>query len=358
MPAAIIRPAAMTSPESHHPPPAPVELPPNRLERFYHGGARIDALRGVPGSGPRASEDWVGSTTTVLGEASLGLSRLPDGTVLRAAIAADPEGYLGPAHVARFGDDPALLVKLLDAGERLPVHAHPDRGFAERHLGQAHGKAEAWVIVDAAQGATVHLGLREPVAGATLRRWVDDQDAGAMLASLHEVPVAAGDTLFVPPGMLHSIGEGIFLIELQEPSDLSVMAEFHGFDLAPGAEHMALGFDVALAAVDAEPAQPELLVRRAPAPTAELRDLLAPGAAGFFAAQRVAPQGDAPVALQPSFAVLVVLDGTGTLRTEDGTTVPLTRGATWLVPYGAGRTEVGGAVSVLRCLPPSPPTTP
>ncbi|WP_231560250.1 hypothetical protein [Microbacterium hominis] len=39
------------------------------------------------------------------------------------------------------------LVKLLDAGQRLPVHAHPDDAFAAAHLGRAHGKAEAWYIL-------------------------------------------------------------------------------------------------------------------------------------------------------------------------------------------------------------------
>ena len=108
----------------------PLLLPPNQFHRFYRGGARIDALRGVPEGEDGRPEDWIGSTATSFGSGTEGLSRLEDGTLLRDAIAADPEAYLGPDHVERFGADPALLVKLLDAGQRLPVHFHPGRRFA------------------------------------------------------------------------------------------------------------------------------------------------------------------------------------------------------------------------------------
>ena len=54
-----------------------------------------------------------------------------------------------------FGADPRLLVKLLDAGQRLPVHAHPHASFAAVHLGTAHGKAGAWYIVE---GGEIYLG--------------------------------------------------------------------------------------------------------------------------------------------------------------------------------------------------------
>ncbi len=67
----------------------PLRLPPNQLHRFYRGGAHIAELRGVP-----HEDDY--------------------------APAEDPESFLGLPHVANLGADPALLVKLLDAGERVP----------------------------------------------------------------------------------------------------------------------------------------------------------------------------------------------------------------------------------------------
>src|SRR5207302_407045 len=76
----------------------------------------------------------------------------------------EPEAWLGAAHVQRYGADPALLVKLLDAGPRLPLHVHPDRRFATAHLASPYGKTEAWVTVDAVPDASVHLGFRWHVA--------------------------------------------------------------------------------------------------------------------------------------------------------------------------------------------------
>ena len=144
----------------------PLRLPPNQLHRFYRGGARIAGLRGSSHSDERAPEDWVGSVTTTFGSSEQGLSRLEDGRILAAAVAEDPESFLGPGR----GADPALLVKLLDAGERLPVHFHPDRGFARERLGSPYGKSEAWIVVEAdGDDPAVHLGLRDDVGSGHAR---------------------------------------------------------------------------------------------------------------------------------------------------------------------------------------------
>jgi mannose-6-phosphate isomerase len=331
----------------------PLHLPPNQFHRFYRGGARIDALRGAAAGEDGRPEDWVGSTTTAFGEDREGLSRLEDGRVLRDLIRADPEGFLGPAHTRRWGADPALLVKLLDAGERLPVHFHPGRPFARERLGLRFGKTEAWIIVEAEPGAVVHVGLREPVAAATVRGWVDGQDAGEMLAAMHEVPVRAGDAVLVPAGTLHAIGAGILLVELQEPTDLSVLLEWRRFGMDRGAEHLGLGWDTALAALARDAADPAALAPpAAPAGGRPVAALLPGAAAPYFRAQRLRPALGA-VDLEPSFAVLVGLGGEGTLRTERGDALALRRGSTVLVPFAAGRTTLDGDVDAIRCLPPA-----
>jgi mannose-6-phosphate isomerase len=326
---------------------SPLVLPPNQFHRFYAGGARIDALRGAPAGDEGRPEDWIGSTTTAFGEQSEGLSRVADGRLVRDLVRAEPEALLGPAHVSRFGPDPALLVKLLDAGERLPVHLHPDRAFARARLGSRWGKTEAWLILHADPGATVHVGLREPVEAATLRRWVDEQDPEEMLAALHELPVEAGSAVLVPAGTLHAIGAGILLLELQEPSDLSVLVEWRRFGVNSGAEHLGLGWDAALAAVDRSAADPATFVSEPGA------GLLPAAADAYFRAARLRP-GGAEIEAEPSFAVLVVLDGQGALRTERGDELALRAGMTALVPFAAGATILAGELDAIRCLPPDP----
>src|SRR6266542_557071 len=231
--------------------PVPIRLPLNGFPHFYRGGARIAAFRGLPASAVPGPEDWVGSTVTRFGEPRLGLTVLPDGRTLRDAVAADPRAWLGSEHVARFGADPALLVKLLDAGQRLVVHAHPDRDFARRHLDCPHGKTEAWVVVETAgPGATVYLGFREEIPEVRLREWVRDQRTDLLLDALNEVPVRPGDALLVPAGLPHAIGPGALIVELQEPTDLSVLLEWKGFDVGPDSGHLGIGYAAALGCVD------------------------------------------------------------------------------------------------------------
>jgi hypothetical protein len=83
----------------------PQLLPPNQIEHFNRGGDRITALRGGSG-GLYRPEEWIASVTTAAGHSELGLSRLRDGALLRDAIAADPAGWLGEAHVEAYGVSP------------------------------------------------------------------------------------------------------------------------------------------------------------------------------------------------------------------------------------------------------------
>ena len=313
----------------------PVLLPPNQFHRFYKGGARIDALRGEPQGEDGRPEDWVGSTATSWGSDTEGLSRLADGTILKEAIEANPEAYLGPEHVAAYGADPGLLVKLLDAGERLPVHYHPGRPFARDHLGLRYGKTESWLILEADPGAAVHVGLKEPLDAETARRWVDEQDADAMLAALHEVPVQAGDGILVPAGTLHAIGGGILLLELQEPTDLSVLVEWKKFGVDDGTEHLGLGWETALESLDREPIDPAALTDAPERPAAQGGGRLLPRPADR--------PGRHP---RPE-----LLDRARDRRRGHDRRAGLRRGSTVLVPYAAGTVETEG-IEGIRCLPP------
>jgi mannose-6-phosphate isomerase len=329
----------------------PLVLPPNQFHRFYRGGARIDSLRGVAAGADGRPEDWIGSTATSFGHESEGLSRLEDGRVLRDLIRNDPEPFLGPDHTTRWGAEPGLLVKLLDAGERLPVHFHPGRPFARQHLGLNFGKTEAWIILEAEPDAAVHVGMREPIDMETVRGWAERQDAEEMLAALNRLPVQPGDAVLVPAGTLHAIGAGILLLELQEPTDLSVLVEWKHFGVEDGSENLGLGWEVALSALDFGVADTSELLKQSAADAHAPVELLLPDAsAPYFRAERLRP-ALGPVETEPSFAVIVVQAGNGRLRTAHGDVLDLHRGNTALVPHAAGPTTFEGRVDVIRCLP-------
>jgi mannose-6-phosphate isomerase len=330
-------------------------LPANQPRQFYRGGAAIAALRGVPPQSEFGPEDWVASTTTRFGQATDGLSALPDGRLLRDVVAADPTAWLGADHVAVFGTSTAILVKLLDAGQRLPVHCHPSNTFAQAHFGSHFGKTEAWVVIGTS-GADprVHIGFRDETAPDELAGWVRDQDHDAMLGALNSTTVAPGDTVLIPAGLPHAIAGGVFIVELQQPTDLSVTLEWDGFLTDAAAGHLGIGFDTALGCVDRAgwgDGRWESLVRHTGGRIDQVVDLFDSGADTFFRAQRL--QVREGVDLDASFAVLVVLDGNGRLRTEHGGTLDLRRGETIVVPHAAGPSSVEGEVTVVRCRPPA-----
>lgn len=328
-----------------------IVLPSNRpADRFYRGGRRITDLRGEPPAPEYEPEDWVGSVTPVSGEAPSGQTVLADGTLLASAIAADPAPWLGADHVAAYGADPMLLVKLLDAGQRLPVHAHPDGPWARTHLAASHGKTEAWYILTPGQ---VHLALVADLTGDDLDDLVARQDTAALLAAMHRIDVGPGDVVHVPAGVLHAIGEGILLVELQEPEDLSILVEWDGFAIdGPTKGHLGLGFPTALGAVEKRArsrAEVGALVHRAGQPGS----LLPAEADPFFRVERVVVQGSAELAR--GFAIVVVLDGDAVLGGPDADPpVVVTRGSTVLLPHAAGDIAVHGDGEILVCRPPHP----
>jgi mannose-6-phosphate isomerase len=330
---------------------APVLLGVNApADRPYRGGLGISRFRRIAPLDERNPEDFVGSTTEVYSGDGVGLTRLEDGGLLRDAIAADPIAWLGPEQVAAHGDAPALLVKLLDTRERLFVHYHPDDAFAGEVLHRHRGKTEAWAIVATDGPAEAHLGFAREVAEAELLDWFTRQDADAMLAAMNRVELAPGDTLFVPAGLVHAIGAGITLVELQQPVDLSIILEWDGF---PGLDldSALLGLDPAVAVhgVDRSRCTPERLaqLRSSRIGEAGTESLFPAEADRYFRAER--SRGNAT--WEPDFAVVIALAGRGALR-WDGGELALAAGATALVPWGAGTIEVAGELELIRCRPP------
>ncbi|HTT88651.1 MAG TPA: hypothetical protein VMF65_03795 [Acidimicrobiales bacterium] len=381
----------------------PVQLGANQPRQFYKGGQAIAELRGMTGSAEFGPEDWVASATPLFRRGTEGLTVMPDGRYLRDVIEADPEAWLGPEHFAYFGADPALLVKLLDAGQRLPVHVHPDRAFAVRHLGSRHGKTEAWVVLGATGSEpTVYVGWKRDVDPSELYRLVAEQGTAALLGLLNKLTVNAGDAVLVPAGTAHAIGAGVFALELQEPTDFSIMLEQEGFNIDPANAFVGLDRELAISCVSQKAVRDQdlrSLARRAhglgtetakgatsvaEAETARagaardstqrdsterasterdstvrdsatgdgaVEDVLPVAAAPYFRAQRV--RGGDKVDLEPSFAVVLVDSGTGSIR-GDGWEAEARRGDTFVVPWGAGSVKVAGSIGLLRCLPPLP----
>ncbi len=333
-----------------------VRLAPNLVDHFYRGGAKIAALRGIETTSPRQPEEWIAATVTRSGDGRTGLARTHDGDLLRDLVAADPAGWLGgeAGTASRSGPaDTGLLVKLLDAGQRLPVHVHPDRDFAARHLDCPYGKTEAWFVLHSDGDGAVYLGWRDDVDPHELARARDAQDSEWMLSRLNRVEVRAGDGVLVPAGTAHAIGEGVFLAEVQEPTDFSILLEWSVTTSTRDDSHLGVGFDVAMRAVSCRGLGGDDLARlvrhveagsRAPEPQPCL-----PGAAdAFFRLDLVAPTASCRV--DRGFAAVLVLHGSGELVSATGR-LPLRRGDVLAVPASTGDWDVVGDVEALVARP-------
>ena len=107
-----------------------------------------------------------------------------------------------------------LLIKLLDAQEKLSLQVHPPASKATELRGDP--KTEMWFIADALPGSELYVGLKRGVTRADFERRVGD---GSVAECFHRVPVGVGDSMFLPSGRVHAIGAGLVIFEIQQNSD-------------------------------------------------------------------------------------------------------------------------------------------
>ena len=110
-----------------------------------------------------------------------------------------------------------ILFKFLDASHMLPVHLHPDDETAREKHGAPHGKSEAWHILWAEPAASILAGIKEGFSRDDLFDAFKRQDYDAVM---YRHGIQAGDTVYVPGGILHTFGPGTLICEVQQTSDL------------------------------------------------------------------------------------------------------------------------------------------
>jgi mannose-6-phosphate isomerase len=323
------------------------KLPSNQFDHFYRGGNRIGKLRKGPG-GPMRPEEWIASTTTRFGEKVNGLSVLANGKLLRDEVMNDPQHWLGSEHVKKYGSSTEILVKLLDPDQRLPVHYHPDRKFASDKLDLAHGKTEAWIILDAPVGAKVGVGFNRKMSKSEVAELVSKHDSQGLLDSLMFLEVSAGDVVFVPAGVPHAIEAGIFVLELQEPTDLSILLEWDGFAVDGDKDgHLDLGYEVALDALRLEPlTEQEIsqIITRFDKAKSTSQRIFNSIADDFFRADYLS--GDSTV-IDAGYGILLVLEGSGKLEFSDSNTLQVEAGDAVVIANAAGSFTLSGVTGII-----------
>lgn len=140
------------------------------------------------------------------------------GKSLKEMITAFPKAILGSQVVDRYGEEMPLLIKFIDATKKLSVQLHPDDHLAKEVHQKSRGKTEMWYIIKAEKNAHIIAGFNEQMDTASFEKALDDD---SLEQKLNKIPVKEGDAFYIPAGLLHAIGGGIVLAEIQQTSDIT-----------------------------------------------------------------------------------------------------------------------------------------
>jgi mannose-6-phosphate isomerase len=149
-----------------------------------------------------------------------------------------------------------LLIKLLDAQEKLSLQVHPPAAIAAELDGEA--KTEFWYIAEASPTAELFVGLRHGISRAQLEAALD---RGAVAELVHAIPVRTGDAMFLPSGRLHAVGAGNVIMEIMENSDTTYRV-FDWNRRDDQGQPRELHIEQAMRSIDFEDYEPKLVAPR------------------------------------------------------------------------------------------------
>lgn len=314
----------------------PLTFRPIFKDRIW-GGCELARLYGkaIPAGQP-IGESWEVSDRP--GDASVVANGPLSGKDLRWLMENHAAEILGDARPAAAGRFP-LLCKILDAREKLSLQVHPPASKARELKGEP--KTEVWFIADAAPDASLYVGLKRGVTRAEFERKISD---GTVADCFHRIPVKAGDTMFLPSGRVHAIGDGLVIFEIQQNSDTTYRVfdwNRTGLDGKPRELHVAQS----LASIDFNDFEPKLVPENyRPGPGFKFRQLVEDP---LFNVQELVFENTGSVKLAGQYLrILAVMKGAATVADDgSGITAHLKAGDFCLIPASLKNVEVKTAAN-------------
>lgn len=271
------------------------------------------------------------------------ISTHPDGAtpIANGPLAGKTLSDLLPEHKTELlgthvnGDDFPLLIKLIDARDKLSVQVHPNDGNAAEVDGDP--KTEMWYFLEGDADAQIYCGLKPGIGPEEFQQAMKDKTFADILQS---IPAVNGEAVFVPGGRVHAIGVGCLILEIQQNSNTTYRIYDWDRTDADG-NSRELHIDKALQVIDWE---------NNGDPHCEVRGTTIESCDYFQLDRHEISRETAFPNLGNSFQALFVADGEGVLRWANGEE-KLAMGESWLVPAGLGDFEIipkGGALTALR----------
>lgn len=313
------------------------------LKSYLWGGRRLVEEYGKRSDAGTIAEAWECSTHPA--GSSIIASGVYAGRLLADVLREFPT-LLGTkyAHLQAL----PILIKLIDAKKDLSVQVHPDDDYAREHEQGERGKTEMWYVLEADPGAGLVYGFNHDMSKEKLQQSLR---RGSVARYLQKIPALADEVYYIPAGLVHALGAGVVVAEIQESSDLTY--RLYDYDrLDKDGKKRALHIDKAMDVVHLQksscPKQPVRVLRYQPGMA---RELLC--CCQYFLVERLllnTTEARKPISFMASadcFEVLLCINGGGNLENNSGNLL-IAKGDCCFMPAGATVSVTDGNLQLLR----------
>jgi mannose-6-phosphate isomerase len=218
----------------------PIRFRPVLKETLWGGSALRERYGKKTRHGTTVGESW--EISGMPGASSVVANGFLKGNTLEELTEVYMGDLVGDEVFEKYGNEFPLLIKFIDARDKLSIQVHPDDRLAsERH--HAWGKTEMWYVIDAEPGAVIYTGFRKKTTKEEYLKYLSEK---RLVELINVTPVRGGDVFFIPAGMVHAIGAGVILTEIQQTSDVTYrIYDWDRLDASgkPREMHTALALD-------------------------------------------------------------------------------------------------------------------
>ncbi len=192
----------------------PLKFRPILKEKIW-GGQKLQTVLQKETTTEQVGESW--EISAVKGSVSVVKNGALAGQSLTQLLAVYKDKLVGKKVYAQYGEKFPLLFKFIDAKDNLSLQVHPDDVLAQKRH-QSFGKTEMWYVMQADEGAGLYVGFKP---GTTKQDYKDALAAETLQDLMNFEPVTSGSVFFIKPGLVHAIGKGVLLAEIQQSSDIT-----------------------------------------------------------------------------------------------------------------------------------------
>lgn len=331
----------------------PIFFEQNRVFRVYKGGKLFSDFFSDDSEDGNYPEEWVVSSVHALNEGSTdeyeGISKIKgEELYLNDALKKYKKEIIGER------DDLGVLTKILDSAIRLPVQAHPDKAFSRKYFNSSYGKEESWYILATRPGGRIFYGFKDGVTMEQFKKAINESENSKTVMEdlLNSFEVKPGDVIYIPAKMVHAIGAGCLLLEVQEPSDFTVQPErwCGDYKLSDNEMYLGLDKDTAMECFD--------IAKKYPAPLepvvisdkdgVKYLSFIDERMTTSFTVRKIELSGG-EFSLDNGARIYVVTEGDGKI-TADGYEKSIKKGDYFLMPVAAeGRFKFSGNAGIVEC---------